>query len=343
MPIVLTPPVYSASRGALVAKYSPTFIGDDKIILPLFGSFQGDPVHAVSLFIDNYNNGIPISYQVGGETDYVSAYTSQYIDVSRMDTVILTATDSVSINLALYNVSQSGGKSRGLPPNGVSDPLWSNVVGLWHFDANNGAVIAVDSKNAGKFLSGASNTVGLITNADSLFGGTSAQCVTGTPYANQHWGESYLPASVSGDYTLELAVKAKTLFQGTFNLIAAWNESNGVLMSLGFFYDGANTTINLVRGSTTVASVANVDTANTFGWHQIAVTTIGGFSLWIDGVQRIITVTNANGLGGAIDLFFEGSNFNATPPALFVDEMRVTLGTRYTKNYTPATTTFPNQ
>lgn len=345
MPQSLTPPVYSAAREGLIARYTAAFSGDNIIALPLYGSFQGDPVHARSLLIDNYNNGVPVSYTIGGLTDYVSAYTAEYIDVSKMDTILLSAPSPMGINLSLYNTDQTGSRSRGLSPSGTSDPLWSNVVGLWHFDANPGATIAVDSKNAGHYLAPQTGSGAIIVSTDSLFGGTSGFSDGAHPYSQLHWGDgAFMSNKVLNDYTFEIAVKAKTLIANTYNLIAAWTDYDGAVMSLGMGYSGSAISFVVYKDTTQILSTGfTYDTSSAFSWHRLAVTTIGGFSLWVDGSQVVTTNTLARGLGGAIDLFFEGSNFNNTPPSMWVDEMRMTLGTRYTKNYTPDTAPFPNQ
>lgn len=362
MPQVLTPPIYGASRGILTAKYSTQFTGDNQIVLPLYGSFQGDPVQAISLFVDNYNNGIPIQYLVGGETDYVAAYTSEYIDVTNMDTIILTATDSVALNLAVYNAPVSGGRSRGLPPNGDSDPMFSNVLGLWHFDANNGATIAIDSKNAGLFINGTNNAP-LISTGDSLYGGSSGFAPGDAQYSNEQFTEIFSSDSFPAlPYTFEVAVKAKTWNVGS-NLICSWtSDSAGTRFNamdcLCYRYDATsnkfrfelNRVFNRINGTPTFQAIAATpflyDSSAATTWHRLAVTTIGGMSLFVDGVLVAnVPTVQANPLSGSVDLFWDAQFVNpALPtPSMYIDEMRLTLGTRYNMNYTPATGPFPSQ
>jgi hypothetical protein len=347
VPTSLQPPIYNASRSGLVAQYSTAFKGDNQIVLPLYGSFQGDPVQAVSLMIDNYNNGIPVAFNVGGYTDYVPAYTSQYIDVTGMHTVLLSATDSVGINLALYDLPMEGGRSRGLPPDGASDPMWSNVVGLWHFDANPGATIGVDSKNSGLYLYSPNNAP-LIVTTDSLFGGSSGYATTANQYANHWFREQFSQSHYSGDYTVDIAVKGQLTYAGTANVIASWTEATSDLMVLSMAQNGSNTRFELYRVNNNVPSLFAFtgwlyDAGLAYTWHQVAVTTLGGVAIWVDGVLASQSGLVAAGLAGYTDLFFYGNLFNVTPPAMWVDEFRITLGTRYTKNYTPATIEFPNQ
>jgi hypothetical protein len=362
MPKSLAPPIYGASRDGLVARFSTSFSGDNNIVVPLYGSFQGDPVHAKSLFIDNYNNGIPISFTIGGLTDYVPAYTSEFIDVSKMDTIILSATDTVAINLALYNTPQSGGRSRGIAPNGLSDPMWANVLGLWHFNANNGASIALDSRNPGSYLD--RQGIALISTAQSQFGGSSA-FNSGNGVINGA-GQSLpgIPSPVTVDYTFEYSVYPVTpilvgnpanpvgintiayLSADTASftgLIFAW-ESNGTNIRFSIyqlFYDGGSN-FHLGLACATPYSYS----LNT--WYSIGITTAGGLTIYVNGAQAGGPNGSKLQLAGSIALFPAAFSTSPSPAQyssgiIYVDEMRLTVGTRFTKNYQVSGQEFPNQ
>jgi hypothetical protein len=356
MPTSLPPPTFGASRDGLVAKYTNVqFSGDFNISLPLYGSFQGDPVKAISLYIDNYNNAVPVNYLVSGTSGFVPPYTTEFIDVSRSDNVQLSATQNMAVNLEVHDNPQPGGTSRGLPPNGASDSLWANVIGLWHYDANPGAILAVDSKNAGLYMS-SPNSAPMIVTTDSLFGGSSAYGTTTNQYVNHHFSEKFLSAAIpSGDYTVEIAFKAALTYQNTGNVICSWTEANGGLILLSVGSNGSNTrlelyVVNYTASSNTYSAPILLaytgwlyDAGLTYSWHQVAVTTLGGMAIYVDGVLASQSGRASGGLAGYIDLFYYGYLFNVTPPGLWVDETRITLGTRYTKNYTIATIPFPNQ
>lgn len=350
MPSLLAPPVYGASRDGLVARYSAAFSGDNQLVLPIEGTFQGDSVKAVSLLIDNYNNAIPVSYTVGGETDYISAYTAQTIDVIGAHTVILSATDSVGINLSIYDRPVQIERSRGISPNGATDPLWANVLGLWHFDQNPGAKIVIDSKNAGKYTGPAN--VPIISAAQSLFGGTSGFC--NGSYADLGSAEQYYSGGpIDQDYTWELAVYPVTA-PGATNQIAFLTEQNNGkdndgYLSLNYSVSGGQVRFEVWRTTNYIAkpivntmlfATAYVYPINAFT--TLALTTLGGLTLYVNGNSAATGSARAI-LSSIIGLWYRGSGWNNTPPQMYVDEMRLTVGTRYIKNYTPATTTFPNQ
>lgn len=335
MPQVLNPPIYGASRDALCASYSPSFSGDLQIVVPLFGSFQGDPVHAVTLMIDNYNNGIPVAYTLGGLVDYIPAYTTQYIDVSKMDTIRLSATDTVSIGLSLYNVHKDGGRSRGLPPNGLSDPYWSAVLGLWHCDGNNGASIAPDSRNPGLYM-GVPNSP-IISTVQSQFGGSSIHIVSGGLY---NIGETYANAGYVGDFTWELSAYPNTAPAATSCYISTIGEGNGGIgLSLRYEKDpgSANVRFAVYREQGNTLLCATPYSYAIGAWYSLGLTSQGGFSLYVNGVF-IVSGGLKNPLFGNIVVGVQNPTYDC-----FIDEIRLTAGTRYIKSYTPAGQAFPNQ
>lgn len=350
MPTLLNSPTYGASRDGLVARYSTSFTGDLQLVLPLEGTFQGDPVSAVSLLIDNYNNAIQIAYTIGGDTYYVPAYTSMTIRVTGAHTIILAATDFVSINLAVYNTQVDINRSRGIAPNGVSDPMWANVLGLWHFDQNPGAKFAIDSKNSGQFTGPAN--VPIISNTQSLFGGTSGIC--NAAYTDMGTAEQFYASQIiDADYTWELSVFPVTA-PGVTNQIAFLAEQiNGKpydgYLSLNYSVSAGQVRFEVWRTTNFIAKpvVNTLLFATPFSfplnaWSNLALTTLGGLSLYVNGVFAL-SGNSRQILSGLIGLWYRGSGWNNTPPQMFVDEMRLTVGTRYIKNYTPATGPFPNQ
>jgi hypothetical protein len=337
MPTTLIPPIYSASRDGLVSKYNKVgFTGDLNMVLPLYGTFQGDPVKAISVYIDNYNNAIPVNYLVSGTTGFIAPYTSQFIDVSRSDELILSAASTIAINLEVHDNPQSGGQSRGLPPNGASDPMWSNVLGLWHFDGTNGDAIAVDSKVSGAYI-GPVN-VPIISNSNSLFGGTSMHllgpAVTGLI-------ETYNPGPISGQYTFEFSVYPVSIGSGV--IIGLGEVLGSVAGSLIFTYqkDPASNNLRFVvtretNGQADVDLIATNYIYPAGAWYSIALTNLGQLKLYVNGVGGSTALPTVKSLQGII--FNNGSGIE-----LYVDEIRLTLGTRYTSNYTVATIPFPNQ
>lgn len=356
MPQTLAPPIFNASRQGLVATQSATFKDDLQIVLPLYGSFQGDPVDPSSLYIDNYNNGIPVTFSLGGDTDFVPAYTSMYIDVRGQHSIIMSATDVIQINLSIYDSPQTGGSTRGLPPNGVSDPMWANVIGLWHFDANDGASIAIDSKNSGRYIGNGSTA--FISNAKSQFGVGAAH----------NPGNVRLPALLellngTGDgnyginYTWEVSVYCVNVFavgstqcpDGLNNISAIAGSGENYVLAAET--NGANIRFVLYYVPFSGSPAANIICATPYSfalntWYSLAVTTLGQFTLFVNGVSESVSADTSDPLLPYFYIFPNSAAYTGAgnyPGEMYADEARLTIGQRYAKNYTPEGEAFPNQ
>lgn len=356
MPQVLTPPIYGASRDGLIAKYTPSFSGDLQIVVPIFGSFQGDPVHAVSLLIDNFNGAGSIDYMIGGETGYIPPYTAQTIDVSFAHTVILTATDSYTVPLSLYNRHVDISRTRGLTPSGFYDPLWSNVVGLWHFDQPQGSTQANDSKNAGLYISNGSSAI--ISTAKPLFGSASAYNPgTAKISANESINNN---AHIGNNITLEVssfpvsafAVGSANCPDGMNHVVAITDGATADYL-IAYQTNGANIRFVVFKaliaaGGNTIICATNYSyTLNPANYYQLALTTQAGLvSLFVNGSLAAQASFNAPNFTASISLF---PNNDLYPSSSFwsgqqyADELRLTVGNRYPNNYQTDGQAFPNQ
>ncbi|MFV3416298.1 LamG domain-containing protein [Pseudomonas sp. NY15436] len=216
----------------------------------------------------------------------------------------------------------------------ATDPQWTLVSALLHFDGSfsseitdqkghtfttfNGAAISTVEKKFGSaslLLNGSSNYINSATSSDWEFG--------------------------SGDFTLEAWVRPAatiTSRQEIFNRfnVAGWGVQildTGFLRA--FVANSTSGTVLIGPGSTAVTAGS---------WHHVALSRSGStLRLFLDGVTQataaisgaIETITNALFIGAdsGTSRFFNGN----------IDELRITKGyARYTSNFTPPNSAFPN-
>ncbi|MDE2429496.1 MAG: hypothetical protein KGM99_12250, partial [Burkholderiales bacterium] len=166
-------PIYGAGKLGLSAHYTISFASDLSALVPLNGSFQGDPVQPRSVYIDNYNNQYSVNYTLNGETGIIPAFSIGYIDVEKQTQITFETQASQVVSLYLLTAKNpTGFNSRGLPPPGTTnDPQYSKVLGLWNCNGVNGVAITQDSK-AGNYLNGNAQVPSgwLIDTSNSKFG-----------------------------------------------------------------------------------------------------------------------------------------------------------------------------
>lgn len=226
---------------------------------------------------------------------------------------------------------------------GASDPYFSNVSLLLHCDGVNGSTVFTDSSPSPKTVNALGTAA--ITTAQSKFGGASASFTVAGTRALSVPHNTALNLS-SGDFTIEF------WFFLTGNLAGAYlldkDGRNGVshpsyavtASSSGVtFYLGSGTSLAALQQFTGATPV----TAN--AWHHAAFTrsgsTVRGF---LNGVQQFSTAQtvtiNDGGRALNVGARYDGTNF---PMLGYIDELRITKGVaRYTANFTPPNTPFPN-
>ena len=233
---------------------------------------------------------------------------------------------------------------RQAPAPGPTDPLFSQVVLLLHFDGANGSTTFTDSSPSPLTVTASGDAA--ISTAESKFGGASL-------YVD---GDEYATVAISGpedefefgtdDFTLEFWCKDDgTSGEPAIITTADPTDAEGIWIGVsntGSLYWLAGNGTWLFVETTSSPSVRN----NL--WHHIAYVRNGAdLLLFLDG-QEVATqnigasysLTNANDLlriGGrdSYSQYFTG----------WIDEVRVTRGAgaaRYTANFTPPTAAFPN-
>lgn len=222
---------------------------------------------------------------------------------------------------------------------GATDPNFSSVVSLLHFDGTNGSTTFTDVK--GKTWTGQGNaqistgrskwgTASLLLDGtgDYLVGPSSADWQTGT---NNFTVEGWVYITSNGDRPIASCAQASSGTAG-----GGWNfyatHTNGSA-KMRFFDVVSSTGIN---GATVVTTNA---------WHHVAVTRSGNtFRLFLDGVlDGSGTITSAY---NNLTTMLIGAARGPSPTQMFqgsIDDFRFTKGVaRYTANFTPSTSAFPD-
>lgn len=215
----------------------------------------------------------------------------------------------------------------------TTDPQWALVSSLMHFDG--GGETFVDQKgNTWTAFNGATQS-----SLQKKFGTASLLLNGSTTYISSPTGSQW--EFGSGDFTLEAWVRPAvtvTSRQEIFNRfnVAGWGMQ---IMDTGFLRafvsNSTSGTVLVGPGATTVTAAV---------WHHVALTRSGStLRLFLDGVIQatatisgaIETITNALFIGAdaGTSRYLNGN----------IDDMRITKGyARYTSNFTPPNSAFPN-
>lgn len=215
-----------------------------------------------------------------------------------------------------------------------TDPYWANVVSLLHFDGANGSTIFTDQISSNIWTPNAGCS---ISTASYKYGGSSGNFPLST-ICPIHTPDNSSFQLGTGDFTIE-----------------GWFNPSAPSLGYGFWYcKGLNTVGGMLLGVTPTAVFIRVagTTDSTFTvsisiWTHVAwVRKSGITTIYVGGlsVGSTSTVFNNNDTG----IFYLGSG----PVGLassgycygnYLDEVRITKGVaRYTANFTPPTTPFPN-
>ena len=218
----------------------------------------------------------------------------------------------------------------------AGDQYYNSCSLLLHCDGTNGSTTFTDNSPSPKTVTAYNGAA--ISTAQSKFGGASALFDVTNDYVSIPNNTDFNFAS--GTFTIEFWVYFSSVTGERFLVSTYQNSTNGWFVDLylgkiivGFTGDGAD-----ITGTTTIS-------INT--WYHIAVSgTAGSYKLFINGVQDGSTYTGATALSstaplylgtlvasGVFYLYFQG----------YIDELRITTGiARYTTNFTPQTSEFPN-
>jgi hypothetical protein len=215
---------------------------------------------------------------------------------------------------------------------GPTDPYWSSVVSLQHFQGSNGSLTFTDQVSGTTWPTILGNAQ--ISTAEYLFGSSSGW--TGAPGTNGIVGTASTNFLFTSDLTIECSIYTTSASGGTpsFNIQSGGNElltiyldsptsarvlAGGANIITGIVLPGANVWFSyaLVRAGTTLTAYVNGTNAG---------------SATLSGSMGSATI-NPRVLGNGTQINWSG----------YVAESRVTNGiARYTANYTVASAPFPN-
>ena len=210
-------------------------------------------------------------------------------------------------------------------PTSTTDPYFANVVNLLHFNGTNGSNTFVDEKGATPVVNGTPT----ISTAISKYGGASGL------FSHATLDYIALPQINfgTGDFTIELWVYPTAALDGT----------TGILGQNELYLSMFGTALSFWQNGGFVYSFGTNPPLNT--WTHLAVSRNNGvLKLFVNGTvgstqndATNLSLTGTFNIGktgnGQYQLYWNGN----------IDDVRITVGTgRYTANFTPPTTQFPD-
>jgi hypothetical protein len=215
-----------------------------------------------------------------------------------------------------------------VPP---TDPYWSNVVSLLHFDGTNGSTTFTDAK---------------LSTAQKRFGSASLACDGSGDWISTPDSDDFY---LSGDFTIEAFVRTAVAGGSSVDIPifsqyqSTASDSNRVHVNasrglMTFYAQGTGSTV-IVSVSTTYNMPANT-------WVHCAATRSGNtFRLFANGVM-LVEDTQAVSLPNIAGPAYWGFARQASATRSlngYLDDARITKGVaRYTANFTPPSAPFPN-
>lgn len=223
---------------------------------------------------------------------------------------------------------------RGITPT-ESDPYFSNVSLLAHFEGANGATSFVDSGPLGLTITRAGNAK--LSTSDKPFGGSSLLLDGAGDYCSFPAGSQF--AFGTGNFTIELWIKTS---QTDHTYVLSPAGSNNWILRYNFTSSGS---IEWLEGATNKI-VATGTGLNNGNWHHLAVSRNGStVRMFLDGVQ-IGSYTTSFTFGSSSGTLYlgrwpggvSGEEINGN-----VKDVRITKGVgRYTVAFTPILIPFPD-
>lgn len=212
---------------------------------------------------------------------------------------------------------------------GATDPLWSNVISLLHFDGADLGTSFPDEKGILWSRDGA-----VTSTASPLFG--SACGLFSTDHLLR--SDSDLAALGTGDFVIELAISPTTLSAAAFLFDFRPSSSNGAYPCLFVNPDGSLS--YFVNTSVVIATATGL--ISTGSYYRVALERVSGLTtLYVNGTS-VGTWSDSTNYIASRAAIAAGNQPSRLSLIGRVDEWRVTKGAyRYNGNYTPATEAFP--
>lgn len=225
------------------------------------------------------------------------------------------------------------------------DPSFSSVVLLAHFDGT-APGNAVDSSSYNRVISDNGSGSMAQSSANPQYGTGSLDCLVNAA------GRSFLCADAtalrmsSSDFTLEASVYWDATNLTNFSPVFIAKRGAATNIEWYWAYFNGNLYFGYSTDGTTFAATRTRPWTPTAGqWYKLAMVKSGtNLYFFVNGVKQGVTDTIAATLfAGSASLTIGGDGANTVLFDGQIDEVRITKGVaRYTADYTPATSAFPN-
>ena len=225
----------------------------------------------------------------------------------------------------LANIIRNAKKTPAAP---ATDPNFSSVSLLLHMDGSNGSTNFVDSGPNALTVTPVGNTQ--ISTTQSKYGGASGSFDGSGDYLTV--ASNAALAFGTGDFTIEGWIYPADSTFGRRILQFSDNNDN-----LDLNLNGAGS-ISYYNGSSVTSSSSGIISLNT--WAHIALVRLSGtVKVYVNGFSVLTQSTTPNTsssrvlyIGGITNVWFNG----------YIDDLRITKYARYSANFTPPTSAFPN-
>jgi len=219
-----------------------------------------------------------------------------------------------------------------------ADPDFSEVKLLLHMDGSNGSTTFTDGSSIGATISPAGSAQ--ISTAQSQFGGASGLFNGTTDYVSTPSNSNY--AMASSDWTVEGWKRSAALGAANRCLFDNREGGDGIAIYASASGPSQDDRLILANNLAVIAGDSSTQfTANT--WQHWAVTREGNTVRGFIAGTLVWSVTDSRAYSNStrcyVGAVYGGSQFFPG----YLDEVRLTIGTaRYTANFTPSTSAFPD-
>jgi hypothetical protein len=230
---------------------------------------------------------------------------------------------------------------------GPSDPFFSSVQALLHMDGVNNGTVFTDSSSVARAFAGVSlgSNVPITVTSQFKFGTASAFI------ANPDWPRIRTLNNTglhpgAGDFTLEGWIRLDVAGAGltrVFSNYAVEGSANTAIAVTVSTTNRLQGTVS-IEGGSTVGSVQSAVLSDDTWYFVSFVRSSGDICLYVDGVATGAVSSAPGALRAAADTLVVGGAANFSFPLYgWADDIRYTVGVaRYTGNFTPPTSAFPN-
>jgi hypothetical protein len=220
------------------------------------------------------------------------------------------------------------------------DPDFASVGLLMHMDGVNGGTSFPEVTGATVTRGG--STLPTTSTAQSKFGGASALFSTAGGYLSiPHAAKVNAP---TGDFTIEFWLR-RSGFTGSPAVL--YNKANGTgAYPYQVYLDAANQLVFRgldAAGTSTVFTCQSTTVISTSAWYHVACVRQGStFRLFVDGVQESAGSSAAALFNNSFPVYLGAFSTGGNVYLGYMDDVRFTKVARYTANFTPPSSAFPD-